>query len=67
MFYIMWHVIALLDPRWVDERKKKIEERQQEEEVFAEGLNVASHIKGLAKKRTDIFGMDETVIGREVN
>jgi splicing factor 3A subunit 1 len=57
---------GLLDPRWVEDRKKKIEERQQEEEVFAEGLNVATNIKGLAKKRTDIFGMHETVIGREI-
>ncbi|XP_019853715.1 PREDICTED: splicing factor 3A subunit 1-like [Amphimedon queenslandica] len=57
---------ALLDPRWVDVRKKKIEDRQQEEEVFAEGLNIASNIRHLAKKRTDIFGMEETVIGQEI-
>ena len=63
----MHTLIALLDPRWVDVRKKKIEERQQEEEVFAEGLNIASNIRHLAKKRTDIFGVEETVIGQEVN
>ena len=63
----MFLILALLDPRWVDVRKKKIEDRQQEEEVFAEGLNIASNIRHLAKKRTDIFGVEETVIGQEVN
>lgn len=51
----------------MEERKRQIEDKQQEEEVFAEGLNIASNIQKLAKKRTDIFGVEETIIGKEVS
>lgn len=51
----------------MEERKRQIEDKQQEEEVFAEGLNIASNIQKLAKKRTDIFGVKETIIGKEVS
>ena len=58
--------VALLDRRWAEERKKHIEEKQNEEQVFAEGVQIASNITKLARKRTDIFGREETVIGLEV-
>ena len=66
-FTLLLFLLALLDPRWVEERKRQIEDKQQEEEVFAEGLNIASNIQKLAKKRTDIFGVKETIIGKEVS
>lgn len=66
-FSLSIFLLALLDPRWVEERKRQIEDKQQEEEVFAEGLNIASNIQKLAKKRTDIFGVEETIIGKEVS
>ena len=34
--------------------------------MFAEGMQIASNINRLAKKRTDIFGQEETGIGLEV-
>lgn len=43
-----------------------MEEKQNEDIVFAEGMQIASNITKLAKKRTDIFGREETVIGLEV-
>ena len=34
--------IALLDPRWKEQKEKAIEEKRQQEQVFAEGIMVYS-------------------------
>ena len=57
---------ALLDRRWAEDKRRQVEERQNEDVVFAEGTQIASNINRLAKKRTDIFGREETGIGLEV-
>ena len=57
---------GLLDPRWIEEKKKTIEERRMQEEVLAEGTNIGTSLKHLAERRTDIFGTEETVIGMKV-
>ena len=51
--------IGLLDPRWVEERDKQITKKAQEDAVFAAGASIDSSLKGLAERRTDIFGVGE--------
>lgn len=34
--------IALLDPRWKEQKEKAIEEKRQQEQVFAEGMTIVS-------------------------
>ncbi|KTG33140.1 hypothetical protein cypCar_00040361 [Cyprinus carpio] len=58
--------IGLLDPRWLEQRDRSIHERQIEEEVYAPGLDIESSLKQLAERRTDIFGVEETAIGKKI-
>ncbi|XP_017539492.1 splicing factor 3A subunit 1 [Pygocentrus nattereri] len=58
--------IGLLDPRWLEQRDRGIRERQIEEEVYAPGLDIESSLKQLAERRTDIFGVEETAIGKKI-
>lgn len=64
--YLSTCISGLLDPRWTEEKKKQIEEKKAQDEVFAEGVQIGSNLKLLAKRRTDIFGMEETVIGQMI-
>ena len=34
--------------------------------MFAEGMQIGSHLRRLAERRTDIFGMEETMIGQKI-
>lgn len=58
--------IGLLDPRWLEQRDLKIRERQIEDEVYAPGPDIESSLKQLAERRTDIFGVEETAIGKKI-
>ncbi|XP_028680173.1 splicing factor 3A subunit 1 [Erpetoichthys calabaricus] len=58
--------IGLLDPRWLEQRDRVIRERQIEDEVYAPGLDIQSSLKQLAERRTDIFGVEETAIGKKI-
>ena len=58
--------IGLLDPAWVEKRKLEIAKKKDEEDYFAPNVQVAEALKNLAPKRTDIFGIDETGVGKEV-
>lgn len=58
--------IGLLDPRWLEQRDRIIKERQIEDEVYAPGLDIESSLKQLAERRTDIFGVEETAIGKKI-
>ncbi|KAK7933855.1 hypothetical protein WMY93_004751 [Mugilogobius chulae] len=58
--------IGLLDPRWREQRDRSIRDRQTEDEVFAPGLDIESSLKQLAERRTDIFGAEETAIGKKI-
>ena len=58
--------LGLLDPRWREEQKKQVEEKRTQEVVFAEGVQIGTNLKYLAERRTDIFGMEETLIGRKI-
>lgn len=59
---------GLLDPRWVEQREKAMQEKLQQEEVFAPGVAIESSLKQMAERRTDIFGVgiDETEIGKKI-
>ena len=58
--------IGLLDPAWVEKRKLEIQKKKDEEDYYAPNVQVADALKRLAPKRTDIFGIDETGVGKEV-
>ena len=58
--------IGLLDPRWLEQRDRSIRERQTEDDVYAPGLDIESSLKQLAERRTDIFGVEETAIGKKI-
>ena len=63
--------VGLLDPRWVEERDKQINQKAAEEVVYAPGQSIESSLKQLAERRTDIFGVgmeadQETVIGKKI-
>ena len=34
--------------------------------MFAEGVQISSNLKLLAERRTDIFGIEETMIGQKI-
>lgn len=58
----------LLDPRWLEQRDRTIQEKIQQEEVYAAGSAIESSLKHLAERRTDIFGSGdaETIIGKKI-
>ncbi|OCT98119.1 hypothetical protein XELAEV_18010347mg [Xenopus laevis] len=58
--------IGLLDPRWLEQRDRAIREKQGDDEVYAPGLDIESSLKQLAERRTDIFGVEETAIGKKI-
>ena len=59
---------SLLDSRWVEQRDRAIQEKIQQEEVYAVGSAIESSLKHLAERRTDIFGSgdEETIIGKKI-
>ena len=60
--------ISMLDPRWLENKKKQEKESISQDNVFAGGDSVKSSLKLLAERRTDIFGAgdEETMIGRKI-
>ncbi|XP_075230560.1 splicing factor 3a subunit 1 isoform X2 [Lycorma delicatula] len=60
--------IGLLDPRWVEQRDKHIQDRLNQETVYAQGSAIEASLKQLAERRTDIFGVgdEETAIGKKI-
>uniref|UniRef100_A0A803TUM8 Splicing factor 3a subunit 1 n=1 Tax=Anolis carolinensis TaxID=28377 RepID=A0A803TUM8_ANOCA len=58
--------IGLLDPRWLEQRDRFLREKQTDDEVYAPGLDIESSLKQLAERRTDIFGVEETAIGKKI-
>lgn len=60
--------IGLLDPRWVEQRDRAIQDKMQQDEVFAPGSAIESSLKQFAERRTDIFGFgdEETAIGKKI-
>ena len=60
--------ISMLDPRWIEQKHKERKEREEQEEVFATGVNIEKHLKGMAEYRSDLFGKgaEEVLIGKKI-
>ncbi|XP_065902944.1 splicing factor 3A subunit 1-like [Dysidea avara] len=58
---------GLLDPRWREQQNKQVGDKKQQDEIFAVGGQIGPSLKNLAERRTDIFGSEETAIGRKIN
>ena len=58
----------MLDPKWIEQRDRAIQEKREQEEVYAPGSAIGDQLKHLAERRTDIFGIgtEETQIGKKV-
>lgn len=59
---------GLLDPRWVEQRERSLNEKMQQEEVYATGSAIDMNLRQLAERRSDIFGSgdEETAIGKKI-
>lgn len=60
---------SLIDSRSIELKNRVIQERANQEDVFASGAQVENSLKQFAERRTDIFGSAdvETAIGRKIN
>lgn len=60
---------GLLDPKWIEQRDRAIQEKREQEDVYAAGSSMDVMLKKLAERRTDIFGsgVAETQIGKKVS
>ncbi|EDQ86920.1 uncharacterized protein MONBRDRAFT_33566 [Monosiga brevicollis MX1] len=61
--------VNLLDPKWREDKARQEEEARKRQEMHQlQGSGTMQHLKGIAAKRTDIFGAGdvETEIGRQV-
>ena len=56
----------LVDAKWRESQSKLGQQQHQQVEVYAEGSQITQNLRGLAERRTDIFGSEETVIGRTI-
>lgn len=58
----------LADPRYLEKKDQIIQDKMNEEAVFASGSQIQDSLKSLAERRTDIFGVDdqETAIGQRI-
>jgi splicing factor 3A subunit 1 len=57
--------IELLDPKW-REQKLAAELKKKESNLLQEGTDVAKNLKAFSGYRSDIFGTEETEIGRKI-
>ncbi|KAI9259009.1 Pre-mRNA splicing factor PRP21 like protein-domain-containing protein [Phascolomyces articulosus] len=57
--------IELLDPKW-KEQKLAAEAKKKDSNLLQEGTDVAKILKNFSGYRTDIFGSEETEIGKKV-
>ncbi|CAI2172378.1 10823_t:CDS:2 [Funneliformis geosporum] len=57
--------IELLDPKW-REQKLAAELKKKESNLLQEGTDVAKNLKAFSGYRSDIFGNEETEIGRKI-
>lgn len=59
--------VGLLDPSWVEQRKSEIAKKKDEEDYYAADEGVVDTLNRIAKRRTDIFGVEERGIGRTID
>lgn len=60
---------GLLDPKWREQKERQIREKKESENVFDAGVNIEANLRGIAERRTDIFGVggEEAEIGKKVS
>lgn len=60
--------ISMLDPSWLDQKKRESKEKEEQDEVLATGSSIENYLKSFAQYRSDMFGSgaDEAVIGKKV-
>lgn len=60
--------ISMLDPRWIEQKRKEKKEKEDQDEVLTGGFNIEENLKRLAEYRSDVFGSgaDEALIGKKV-
>ena len=47
----------LVDAKWRESQNKLSQQQHQQVEVYAEGSQITQNLRGLAERRTDIFGL----------
>jgi len=59
---------GLLDPKWREQKERQLREKSEQENVYATGDNIELNLRGIAERRTDIFGVgvEEAEIGKKV-
>ncbi|KAI8370651.1 Pre-mRNA splicing factor PRP21 like protein-domain-containing protein [Radiomyces spectabilis] len=57
--------IELLDPKW-KEQKQAMEAKKKDSNLLQEGTDVAKILKNFSGYRSDIFGSEETEIGKKI-
>merc|ERR1712048_349917 len=57
---------GLIDPTYSQQKKDQILKSQLSGGIFAEDSSIAASLESLASRRTDIFGIEETAIGKKV-
>lgn len=60
-----------VDSQYFTQKERQLQEKQDEEPVYAPGVDISANILSFAERRTDIFGVgsrgaEQTVIGRKV-
>lgn len=60
-----------VDPQYFAQRQREINEKVDDEPVYAPGVDISVAIKDFAARRTDIFGVgskgaEQTIIGKKV-
>lgn len=60
--------LGLLDPKWREQKERQIREKKEQENVYDTGVNIEENLRGIAERRTDIFGVggEEAEIGKKV-
>lgn len=58
----------LADPRYLDKKQQMLQDKINEDSVYASGSQVNENLKSFSERRTDIFGMNdnEAAIGRRI-
>lgn len=63
---------STVDQQYFAQRQRELHDKQEDEPVYAPGVDISVAIKDFAARRTDIFGVgskgaEQTVIGKKVS
>merc|ERR1712048_577850 len=57
---------GLIDPTYSQQKKDQILKSQLAGGIYAEDSSIAASLENFSSRRTDIFGVEETVIGKKI-